>query len=134
VTPTVYQFFADMVLYLHAGFVLFVVLSLFLIIAGGALGWRWVHIRSFRVCHLLAIGVVVMQAWMGVICPLTRLEMNLRIQGGEAIYPGSFIAHWVEGLLYYDLPGWVFVMMYTLFGLAVVASWLGVPPRPRRRD
>jgi hypothetical protein len=120
------------VLYLHTGFVLFVVLGLLLVIAGGAMGWNWVRNRAFRFCHVLAIGVVVLQAWLGVLCPLTRLEMNLRVRGGDATYPGSFIAHWVERFLYYDAPDWVFVLVYTAFGLAVLASWFHVRPYPQR--
>jgi hypothetical protein len=35
-------------------------------------------------------------------------------------------------LLYYDLPAWVFVLGYTLFGLLVVVVWLKFPPGSRR--
>ena len=45
---------------------------------GGALGWGWVRLRWFRITHLCAIGVVVIQSWLGVMCPLTTLEMALR--------------------------------------------------------
>ncbi|MGD8380049.1 MAG: DUF2784 family protein, partial [Gammaproteobacteria bacterium] len=62
-------------------------------------------------------------------CPLTRWEMVLRARAGDAVYPGGFIAHWVETLLYYRLPGWVFVTVYTLFGALVVAAWFRIRPR-----
>ena len=119
-------------LYLHAGFVLFVVVGLLLVLAGGALGWTWVRNRAFRVCHLIAIGVVALQAWLGVLCPLTQLEMVLRVHGESSTYAGSFIAHWVERFLYYDAPDWVFMLVYTIFGLAVLASWFRVRPYPNR--
>jgi hypothetical protein len=130
VTPTVYRILADAVLYLHAGFVLFVVAGLLLVLAGGTLGWRWVRNRRFRILHLIAIGVVVLQAWLGVLCPLTRIEVVLRARAGEAVYSGSFIAYWVERLLYYDAPPWVFSSLYTVFGVLVIASWLWVRPQP----
>jgi multisubunit Na+/H+ antiporter MnhB subunit len=122
---------ADAVLLLHALFVVFVVCGLVLILLGGALGWGWVRLRWFRIAHLCAIGVVVIQSWLGVICPLTTLEMALRTRAGESGYPGSFIAHWVEAALYFQAPPWVFVVCYTAFGLLVAAAWLWVRPRER---
>jgi polyferredoxin len=77
----------------------------------------------------LAIGIVVAQAWLGVLCPLTTLEMALRERAGDAVYPGSFIAHWLEALLYYEAPAWVFTACYTVFGFLVVASWYVIRPR-----
>lgn len=124
---------ADAVLFLHALFVGFVVLGLVLILAGGPLRWRWVRNPWFRVAHLAAIVVVTLQAWLGVVCPLTTIEMALRERGGDATYGGAFIGHWLETILYYRAPNWVFAVVYTLFGLAVIASWFWVRPRPLRR-
>ncbi|HXV77999.1 MAG TPA: DUF2784 domain-containing protein [Candidatus Polarisedimenticolaceae bacterium] len=125
-----YRALADSVLALHAAFVIFVVVGLALVLVGGARGWRWVRNPWFRLAHLLAIGVVVLQAWLGVLCPLTTLEMRLRERAGDAVYRGSFIAHWLERLLYYDAPAWVFVVCYTGFGLLVAGSWWWVRPGP----
>ena len=123
------SFAADLLLVLHVLFVLFVVLGLVLVFAGGALGWRWVRNLRFRVAHLLAIGFVVAQAWLGAICPLTTWEMALRQAAGEATYGGSFIAHWLGELIYYDLPLWVFTLTYTAFAALVIAFFFIVPPR-----
>ena len=128
-SSTAYQLAADAVLLLHALFVVFVVFGLLLILAGGALGWSWVRNPWFRLAHLGAIGVVVVQAWLSVICPLTTLEMAFRSRGGESSYTGSFMAHWLETVLYYQAPAWVFVVCYTGFGVLVVASWFWVRPR-----
>jgi len=120
---------ADAVLIVHALFVAFVVLGLVLVLLGKWRGWRWVHHFGFRLAHLLAIAVVVLQSWLGVVCPLTRWETSLRERAGDASYPGAFVAHWVESLLYYRAPEWVFMVAYTVFGLLVAASWLWVKPR-----
>ena len=120
---------ADALLFSHALFVLFVVSGLVLILIGKPLGWAWVRNPWFRIAHLAAIGVVVIQSWLGVICPLTTWEMALRERAGEAAYSGSFIAHWLDALLYYQAPAWVFTVCYTLFAGAVVASWFWVRPR-----
>lgn len=120
---------ADAILLLHALFVAFVVLGLVLVLVGGVRGWAWVRNPWFRGAHLAAIGFVVVQAWLGRVCPLTTLESALRERAGDAAYAGSFVAHWVEAALYYRAPAWVFAAVYTAFAVLVVASWFGIRPR-----
>ncbi len=128
-SQALYSLVADVILVTHVLFVAFVVLGLILIFVGKFLSWHWVRNPWFRVTHLLGVGVVVLQAWFGVICPLTIWEMDLRSKAGEAIYEGSFITHWLNELLYYQAPSWVFVVCYTAFGGLVLASWFLVRPR-----
>ena len=125
-----YQLLADAVLALHVAIVGFVVGGLVVIVAGNLRCWRWVNGRGFRLAHLAAIAFVVAEAWLGVVCPLTTLEMWLRERAHAASYDGSFVEHWLQRVLYYQAPGWVFTLAYTLFGLAVAASWWVFPPRP----
>ncbi len=124
-----YLLLADAILAIHVAFVTFVILGLILVLAGGALRWQWVRNPWFRVAHLVAIGIVVLQSWLGIICPLTTWEMMLREKGGAATYSGGFMAHWLGELLYIDAPPWMFVVAYTAFGVLVVASWFMVRPR-----
>jgi polyferredoxin len=77
----------------------------------------------------MGVGVVVIQSWLGAVCPLTTWEMALRRKAGEAVYAGAFVAHWLESILYYRAPAWVFVVGYTLFGGLVAVSWYWVRPR-----
>ncbi|SHF91270.1 Protein of Unknown function [Microbulbifer donghaiensis] len=125
-----YLLAADAVLFAHTLLVAFVVFGLAFILIGKLRSWSWVRNRWFRLAHLACIGVVVLQAWVGAICPLTTWEMALRERAGEAVYSGSFIAHWLESILYYRAPEWVFVVCYTVFGALVAAAWFWVPPRP----
>jgi len=120
---------ADAVLLLHTLFVIFVVIGLILLFVGKARNWSWVRNPWFRVAHLLAITVIVVQSWFGLICPLTSLEMALRSRAGDTVYTGSFIAHWLESILYYQAPPWVFVVCYSVFGALVAASWFWISPR-----
>lgn len=124
-----YRAAADLVLITHVTFVAFVVFGLFLIFLGRFCGWSWIRNPWFRILHMAGIGLVVVQTWLGVLCPLTALEMHLREKAGEATYAGDFIAHWFQKLLYYDAPPWVFNASYTVFGLAVIGSWIWVRPR-----
>ncbi|MBT8446820.1 MAG: DUF2784 domain-containing protein [Gammaproteobacteria bacterium] len=121
---------ADALLLVHALFVVFVVIGLLLILLGGARRWRWVRNPWFRAAHLAAIAFVVLQAWLGRICPLTLWENALHARAGDAVYTGSFIARHVEALLYYDAPPWVFTVTYSVFGVLVAAAWWWVRPRP----
>ncbi|MGB6055833.1 MAG: DUF2784 domain-containing protein [Burkholderiaceae bacterium] len=127
-----YQLLADLVLVLHVAVVGFVVGGLICIIAGNLCGWRWVNGFGFRLAHLAAIAVVVAQAWFGAICPLTSVEMWLRAKAQVPTYAGGFIEHWLQWVLYYEAPSWVFTLGYSLFGLAVVAVWRYFPPRHGR--
>lgn len=127
--PALLLLAADAILLLHVLFVLFVVLGLVLVLIGRIRSWSWVRNPWFRLGHATAIAVVVVQSWLDILCPLTTLEMNLRIRAGDAQYSGSFMAHWLGAVLYYQAPAWVFAVLYTIFGTLVVLSWFWVRPR-----
>lgn len=126
-----YQTLADLVLVLHVALVLFVVGGVVLIVLGNLRGWSWVNAWWFRLAHLATIAIVVAEAWWGIECPLTTLERWLREQARDSTYAGSFIEHWLQALLFWQAPPWVFTTAYTLFGLAVVWAWWRFPPRRR---
>ena len=85
-----YSIAADAVLLVHVLIVIFVIAGQLLILAGKGFGWTWVRNLQFRVTHLVAIVIVVLQSWLGVICPLTTLEVALRSRSGDVVYAGSF--------------------------------------------
>ncbi|TPA32078.1 DUF2784 domain-containing protein [Burkholderia pseudomallei] len=119
---------ADIVLVVHALLVLFIVGGLAAIWTGAALGWRWVRARTFRLAHLLAIGIVAALAALGIDCPLTVLEDRLRTGAPDA--PG-FVQRWVGRLLYHDLPAWAFTAAYGLFALLVWLTGRRIPARDK---
>lgn len=125
----VYLVAADLILLTHVLFVAFVIFGLILILLGNYRAWSWVRNPWFRLMHLGSIAVVVLQSWRGAICPLTTWEMAFRERAGDATYSGAFVAHWLESILYYSVPEWVFIVAYTLFGMLVIASWYWVRPR-----
>lgn len=127
-----YQALADSVLLLHFAIVIFVVCGLPAIVVGNVAGWSWVNSLWWRLAHLAAIGIVALQAWFGQYCPLTLLESWLREQAGQSAYSASFIEYWVQKLLYYEAPLWVFAVLYTVFGLLVAFAWWYYPPQRRR--
>lgn len=124
-----YRLAADVVVVVHATYVATVVFGLLLILLGILLRWRWIGNFWIRAVHLAMIGVVVLQALLGTVCPLTTLENQLRIQGGGQPYPDTFIAYWAHELLFYNGPAWAFTLGYCLFGGLVLGTWLLSPPR-----
>jgi len=128
-SPLFYSILADALLLLHVLVVVFIVAGLVAVYAGKIFAWSWVRNPWFRILHIAAIGIVVLQSWFGIICPLTTWEMSLRNQSGGTVYSGSFIAHWLETLLYYQMPAWIFVVIYTVFAALVLVSWFIVRPR-----
>ena len=129
-----YQALADAVLVLHFGVVLFVLLGLPVIVIGNQLHWAWVNRYAWRIVHLAAIAVVALQAWLGKYCGLTVLESSLREKAGQTGYDGSFIQHWVQRLIYYEAPMWVFIVAYTIFLALVAWAWWRYPPRRKARN
>jgi Protein of Unknown function (DUF2784) len=129
-----YQLLADTVLFIHVGIVFFVVAGLPLTVLGNILRWHWVNNWYFRVAHLAAITVVVVQAWFGQYCALTTLENWLRVQAGATGYSKSFVEHWLERLIFVEAPFWVFMLVYTIFAALVAVTWWRYPPRKGSKD
>jgi uncharacterized protein DUF2784 len=119
---------ADAILILHAGIVAFVVLGQLVILVGWIRNWQWVRWFWLRLLHLSTIAFVVAQTWLGQLCPLTLWEQQLRAAAGEAAHEKSFIEFWLSKVLFYDLPWWVFIAAYTLFGILVLVTWWRLPP------
>ena len=116
---------ADLVLVVHFAFVAFVVGGLAAIWIGAAAGWGWVRNFRFRVAHLAAICFVAAEALLGVMCPLTVWEDALRGRESEA----GFLARWIHGVMFYQLPEWVFTAAYVLFAVVIALTFWFVPPR-----
>lgn len=127
-TPDFLRTLANVVLILHAGIAGFVVLGLLLVLLGNWRGWPWVNWWWFRLAHLAAIVIVVLESWAGITCPLTTLESWLRAKAGDVTHNVGFIEYWVGSLLFYSAPTWVFTVAYSVFGAAVAATWWLYPP------
>ena len=120
---TLYSILADAILIVHFAFVVFVVFGFLLILVGLLARWSWIHNRVFRIVHLVAIAVVVLQAWFDQICPLTLWENELRRRAGESAYTETFVEHWLHKVLFYQAEPWVFTTIYTVFGGLVLLAW-----------
>lgn len=87
-------FLAHAALAAHAAWVLAVLLL-------PLVAWRR---RRWRAVHLSMMGATVLFALVFGGCPLTFLENRLWSAAGEAAYRESFLAHWLERLVYWEVP------------------------------
>lgn len=120
---------ADLILIVHFLFVLFVAGGFALILIGVKLGWQWVRNFRFRILHLAAIVFVALESLAGVMCPLTLWEDVLR--GGNS--PIGFIQRWIQHVMFYSLPEWVFSLTYVVFALLVAVTLWRYPPEHGRK-
>ena len=127
-----YALGADLIAVIHFLYVLFAVGGQACILIGALLGWRWIRNPMFRVLHLAAVSLVALEAVVGIFCPLTVWEYDLRHLAGQAADRSfSFVARLLRLFVYYDFPAWVFTVMHVSFGLLVIATFVLVPPRFR---
>jgi Protein of Unknown function (DUF2784) len=110
---------ADTVVVVHLAFIAFVTI-------GGLLAWRrpqvlWLHVPA------VAWGAGIVS--LGYPCPLTTIENDLRSRAGQHVYPGGFIAHYLDDVLY---PARFKDLARLLVAIAVVIGWVGVAIRRRR--
>jgi hypothetical protein len=112
------------VLAAHLAVIGFNVTGLVAIPLGARLGWRFVRIRWLRLLHLASLAVVALQAALGRACFLTIWQADLT--GGHA---EPLIMRWVNSVIYWPLPIWVFSALYLAVFAYVVALWWIVPPR-----
>lgn len=72
--------------------------------------------------HILALlwGIVVeVGPWP---CPLTLAEQFFEAKGGATSFHGGFLLHYLDAIVYPNLPGWV----VTCAGVSVCAFNLGI--------
>ncbi len=125
----IYRSLADLVVAVHFAYVALVVGGMAAILLGLWLGWPWARNFWFRTIHLLMIVIVAVQAILGILCPLTTWEFELRIAAGDEGRPGTFVSRLVHAVLFFELPQWVFLFGYVLFGLVVFLAFLLAPPK-----
>lgn len=112
------------VLATHLVVIAFNIFGLVAIPLGAWLGWGWVRIFWWRALHVGSLAVVALQAALGRACFLTLWQGDLT--GGRA---DPLIMRWVNSLIYWPLPLWVFTAAYLVIFAYVLALWVWVRPR-----
>jgi hypothetical protein len=116
---------ATLILALHFAIILFNVAGCVLIPLGAWRGWRWVRAFWWRLAHLVSLAVVALQALWG------RASVQTKWQGHQSGHraPQPLIAGWINHLIYWPLPLWVFALAYVAVFAYVLALWAWVRPR-----
>jgi hypothetical protein len=124
---------ADLLVGFHFLYVLFAVAGELVVLAGGLLRWSWVRNLPLRVTHLAAVALVAVEALLGMVCPLTTWEYDLRVLAGQRVERDiSFVGRLVRSIIFYDFPTWVFTVTYVAFALLVAGTFFLFPPKARR--
>lgn len=121
---------AEAILAVHLVIIAFNVVFLIVIPVGAVLGWRLVRVAWLRVLHLVLLAIVAGQALAGRACILTIWQDELV---GRTTAPSPMIMHFIDGLIYWDFPLWVFTIIYCAAFAYVVALVVLVPFWGRHR-
>ena len=112
----------ELVLGVHSIVVLYLVL-------GFPIGLYYNH-RLFRIVHTSWLAAVSLLMVLGIPCPLTILEETLR---QNPVYEGSFIASWMNRIIYLEgIDSKHVVVMDIGFAIFVVFSFFWKPLKPSK--
>jgi uncharacterized protein DUF2784 len=124
---------ATLILLVHFAVVAFNVFGLITVPIGRLFGWEFVRGFWWRFAHVLSLAVVALQAVLGRACFLTIWENAIRTNAGPSDVP-PMIATWINSVLYWPLPLWVFAAGYVGVLLYALMLWRWVPPRLRTTE
>jgi len=124
---------ADLVLFAHLAIIFFNVFGLIAIPLGAWRGWRFIRVFWWRALHVGLLGVVAVQAVLARVCFLTIWQSDLLRQAGATVSAEPLIQRWINQLIFWPLPLWVFATIYVAVLALTVFLWWVVPPKfPRR--
>ncbi len=128
----IYRIIADFTVFVHFLYIVFLLGGLLLILLGLWRGWSISRNFWFRSLHLAAFLLVIGFELAGYLCPLTYLEIWLRqMQDPSSAYFGSFIAHYIEELIYVEIP--LSIIMIPTAGIALLTLFLFLLAPPKRK-
>ena len=116
-----YKVLADIVVFVHFLWILFLVVGVF---------WG-IRNQKVKVIHISGLAFAVIIQAFNWYCPLTDLEAWLRAKHDPTLsYTGSFITHYIEKIVYIELPpSLLFVLSILLGG---ISSWLYLKRKKQR--
>ena len=123
------RFLADLVMVVHAGWILFVLLGFFWTLAAFLIHRRFFDYFWFRTLHLTGVALVTLLPLLGLYCPLTAIEFDLRFNADSST--GGFILHYLQKWGNPDLASFIifFLQAITLaIFFVTLAAYLFRPP------
>lgn len=121
----------EIVLAFHLLVIGFNIFGLIAIPIGAGRQWQFVRRQWFRLLHLGSLTLVLVQALAGRACFITIWQDHLALTGGGH---EPLIMRWVNSLIFWPLPMWVFTVAYCLIWLyALALMWIVPMKRHRNR-
>jgi hypothetical protein len=118
-----YRLLADLVMLLHGALLVFFVI-------GGFLAWRWVRLIWVHLAIVVWNVTIVVLDFGG---PVTAVEKWARREGGEAVYGGGYIAHYLDGPVWPQGYTWMAERIGFVLVLTSYAGLIVIQLRRRRR-
>ena len=124
-----YFILADLIVVAHLAWILFMLWG-FVLTIRGFFHAEFFDRRLFRTVHLCGIVYVSLLAILGSYCPLTILENVLRRRyDPEFAYPGSFIVHYIEKIVYPDVQPFIILIPTVTIAVFTLVTFIVRPPR-----
>ena len=117
-------FIADIVLFFHFCIVVFITFGFVLIPIGYNFNWIWIKNKKLRLLHFGMMIFVTFETILGLSCPLTVLENNLRGINENQL----FLSRWITEVIYWDFPSRFFLILYCLCLGWTFLIWKKYPP------
>ena len=128
-----YKIFADLIVVIHFAWILFMLVGAILTLSGFFYK-RFFDWWSFRILHLCGIIYVGLLAFLREYCPLTILENAVRAKYDlDLTYPGSFIVHYIEKLVYPDVNPSIILVPTIFIAVFTIVVFIIKPPTKIRR-
>ncbi len=128
-----YAIAADLIVFIHLLYASFAVGGELIILVGAALRWPWISRLPFRLIHLGSVLLVAAESLLGILCPLTVWENDLRRLAGQRVDQDiTFVGRLIRKVIFYDFPSWVFILMYVGFAALVLMTMIIIPPRKKK--
>ena len=115
---------ADIVLFFHFCIVVFITSGFVLIPIGYNFNWIWIKNKKLRLLHFGMMIFVTFETILGLSCPLTVLENNLRGINENQL----FLSRWITEVIYWDFPSEFFLIIYYLCLGWTFLIWKKYPP------
>ena len=122
---------ANLIAVIHLAYFIFIVGGMAATVLGPRWGIAWVRNLWFRVAHLLAIYVVLVEDVTGFPCPLNVLQWGVREAATGSTEAKTGVGGLLDYLLYHTISPLALDVIYWSFGVLVVALLWIVPPRWR---
>ena len=115
---------ADIVLFFHFCIAVFITFGFVLIPIGYNFNWIWIKNKKLRLIHFGMMIFVTFETILGLSCPLTVLENNLRGINENQL----FLSRWITEVIYWHFPSEFFLIIYCLCLGWTFLIWKKYPP------